>query len=1349
MDQPTLQELTEHGQKMELKGSDLQKFIRDQQAHYRELRAAEREREKEAREYELKKQTLEMDRIKMQEEQDDIDSYLRRFERYAEAQKWKPDTWAVNLSALLRGRALDVYALLPQEQALNYDALKTSLLKRFERTEDGFRQRFRMCRPESGETFSQFSVRLGSYLNRWIELGRVPNTFDGLYDLVLRDQFLSMCNRDLLLFLKERIPQDIDEMCRLADQYKEARHVNILSLVHSGRKESTTELRNGSPNIQRDQKEQKSTKDAATTEKQVRCYKCSKIGHASFQCPQQRSRPREDSRSGHPYQTPGKCSAFTSVTTTTSVSSPKTDDLVSTSSCNVTAALENMPSCDGRLNEHSVSVLRDTGCNGVVVRKDLICDSQLTGKRRECVLADGSKIKVPVACVSIDTPYFIGEVEAWCLKNPLYDVIIGNIPDARDPKDPDMRWSPSTANAVLTRQQARHVGKKTKPICVPDIIDSSARPADILREQEGDDTLEKIRGLVGKDTDADAKVHFIKKKGMIYRTFQSSYVENGKKLTQLIVPKKFRTKVLALAHEAPMSGHLGISRTIDRVLAEFYWPGVQSDVRRFCQSCDICQRTTPKGRTTKVPLGKMPLIDEPFKRVAVDLVGPIQPATDRGNRYILTLVDFASRYPEAVALKGIEAERVAEALVEIFCRLGVPVEMLTDMGSQFTSELMAETSRLLSFRQLTTTPYHPMCNGLVERFNGTLKQMLRRLCAERPKDWDRYLSAALFAYRDTTQESLGFSPFELVYGHTVRGPMRILRELWTKEVTDPDIKTTYQYVVDLKDRLQSTCELAKENLERSSQRYRTYYNKRARQRDMKEGEKVLVLLPTASNKLLMQWRGPYIIVQKVGSVDYKIDVDGKLKTFHANMLKRYVDRQDDDNISRDIVGVAVIDVENDSSTDDSDLNDSPSHLNPEGPENVNISDELGERETRDIKTLLCKYSDVLTDAPGLTTLAKHEIRLTSENPVRTKPYPLPFTSRETVCEEVRRMLETGIIEPSTSPYTSPIVIVKKKDGSNRFCIDFRAINRITVFDAETIPCADDIFVQLAGSKYVSKFDLCKGYWQLPLEETSKCITAFQTPLGLFQFKVMPFGLVNASASFSRLMRKLLEGMQFIDNFIDDVIIYTKSFQEHLQIVEEFLERLRAANLTAKPSKCYIGFQSLECLGHIAGEEKLLPVPEKVAAIQEFTPPTTKKQVRSFLGLVGFYRRFIPNFSAIAAPLTDLTRKGQPNKCIWGQQQENAFTSLKYALMVTPVLKLPDISKPFILQTDASDAGVGAVLLQEEDGVKKPVFYASQKLKSHQLSYSTIEKECYAIVWAVQKFQRFQQGSSNVPVMIRP
>ena len=166
----------------------------------------------------------------------------------------------------------------------------------------------------------------------------------------------------------------------------------------------------------------------------------------------------------------------------------------------------------------------------------------------------------------------------------------------------------------------------------------------------------------------------------------------------------------------------------------------------------------------------MPLIKTWFDRVAVDLVGPIAPVTEKGNRYILTLLDYATRYPEAVPLKGIETERVAEALVSMFSRVGVPREILTDLGTQFTSGLMKEVSRLLSMKQLTTTPYHPQSNGLVKKFNGRLKTMLKKMSAERPKDWDRYIDAMLFAYREARQESMGFSPFELLYGRTVRGP---------------------------------------------------------------------------------------------------------------------------------------------------------------------------------------------------------------------------------------------------------------------------------------------------------------------------------------------------------------------------------------------------------------------------------------------------------------------------------------------------------------------------------------------------------------------------------------------------
>ena len=195
------------------------------------------------------------------------------------------------------------------------------------------------------------------------------------------------------------------------------------------------------------------------------------------------------------------------------------------------------------------------------------------------------------------------------------------------------------------------------------------------------------------------------------------------------------------------------------------------DVTRFCHSCDICQRTISKERVPKVPLGKIPVIGKPFKRVAVDLIGELIPASSRGHRYILTVVDNATRYPEAVALKSIFFVVVAEALVSIFSHVGIAEKILLDQGTQFTGDLMKEVGQLLSLKQLTTTPYHPQSNGLVEPFNGTLKTMFRRMCAEKPKDWDRYLDALLLAYRKAPQKSLGFAPFELLYGRSVNGPL--------------------------------------------------------------------------------------------------------------------------------------------------------------------------------------------------------------------------------------------------------------------------------------------------------------------------------------------------------------------------------------------------------------------------------------------------------------------------------------------------------------------------------------------------------------------------------------------------
>ncbi|XP_033761705.1 uncharacterized protein LOC117343459 [Pecten maximus] len=1282
-----------------------------------------------------------------EEGKDNIDSYLQRFERYATTQGWVKDSqWAPNLSVLLKGRALDVFSRLPVEQSLDYEVLKCALLKRFEMTEQGFRKRFIDGRPEKGETFSQFAVRLDSYFQRWLEMAGIEKSFEGLKDLMVRDQFLRACGTDLTLFLKERIPKSIGEMSKLADQYAEARgDASSLARPKYGGHKSTSS--NTNQQGQSSKITDTGPKDKPNTGSVKHCYICQKTDHLSFNCPQKVSKKKNGAN--YVASKDKKKDGKSGVTQVKSVTKTADEDAHVTASCNETTE---MPVVQGFVGNHPASVLRDSGCERCIVRTCLVRDEDRTSETETCVLANGQKVDVPVAYPVVDTPYFKGKVRAWCMDTPVYDLILGNIKGARKPYDPDKDWKRDEgldAHAVQTRAQKRKEDKPYRPIKVPSVKDLGS-PVDIKTAQGEDDSLKSVWEMAKNGTTKDrsdgGQSRFYVSRGLLFREFKSPISANGHLFKQLVVPTVYRPTVLQLAHESMMAGHMGAKRTLERITTEFFWPGITSDVTRYCRSCDVCQRTYPKGKVGKVPIGSMPLIDIPFHRVAIDIVGPLDPVTERGNRYILTIVDYATRYPEAVPLKGIEAERVAEALVDVYSRVGIPQEVLTDQGAQFTSDLMREVSRLLSIRQLTTTPYHPMCNGLVERFNGTLKQMLRRMCSERPRNWDKYINALLFAYREVTQESLGFSPFELLYGRKVRGPMMILRELWTKDIQDPDIKTTYQYVIDLKERLEETCKMAQQNLKSARARQSIYYNKKAKDRKMNPGQKVLVLLPTKRNKLLMQWKGPYMIEERKGSMDYKVKVDGKSKTYHANLLRLYVDRETGCAV-KDVPGVLSVisamaieegDGNGGAFTED-EIVTSPEPTRTETSEDVLISELLSKERRKDVQNLLDEFEDVLTDVPGKTNLGQHDIVTLTEEPVRAKSHNIPYNMKKTIQDEVKKMLKMGVITPSESPYSAPVVIVKKKDGSNRFCIDYRQLNRVTIFDAEPMPNADDIFARLSGHRYFSRLDLSKGYWQVPMAQSAKQKTAFSTPVGLFEFSVMPFGLVNAPATFCRIMRKLLKDMTGIESFIDDILVYTRTWEEHVSVLRALFQRLRGARLTARPTKCAIGYGSLECLGHIVGDQCLAPNPEKIKAILEVPTPETKKQVRSFMGMAGFYRKFIPDFASISVPLTDLTRKGQPHRVQWKEAQERAFITLKKMLSSSPILKLPDIEKEFVLQTDASDYGLGAVLLQEDEGTLFPVAYASRKLKGGETSYAVVEKECLAVIWGILKFQKYLYG----------
>lgn len=333
------------------------------------------------------------------------------------------------------------------------------------------------------------------------------------------------------------------------------------------------------------------------------------------------------------------------------------------------------------------------------------------------------------------------------------------------------------------------------------------------------------------------------------------------------------------------------------------------------------------------------------------------------------------------------------------------------------------------------------------------------------------------------------------------------------------------------------------------------------------------------------------------------------------------------------------------------------------------------------------------------------------------------------------MLELGIIETSTSEWCSPIVLVPKKDGSLRFCIDFRYLNAISKFDPYPMPRIDELLERVGRGKFITTLDLSKGYWQLALAPEAKELTAFKTPFGVFQFKVMPFGLQGAPATFQRLMDQVLKDVsEFAAAYLDDVVIFSQTWEEHVAHLQHVLQLIKSAGLTINPHKCMLAQRQVEYLGYVVGHGVVKPQMGKVEAIHAYPVPTTKRKVRAFVGLVGWYSKCIPHFADRAAAPTDLTKASAPNKVKWTEDCNRAFNDLKAAITSDSVLHSPDFTQPFTLQTDASGVGIGAVLLQEVDGETHPVVFLSRKLQDRETRYSAVEKECLAMKWAVESLR---------------
>ncbi|KAI2644034.1 Retrovirus-related Pol polyprotein from transposon 17.6 [Labeo rohita] len=574
---------------------------------------------------------------------------------------------------------------------------------------------------------------------------------------------------------------------------------------------------------------------------------------------------------------------------------------------------------------------------------------------------------------------------------------------------------------------------------------------------------------------------------------------------------------------------------------------------------------------------------------------------------------------------------------------------------------MADLCRLLRVKQLRTTVYHPQMDGLVERFNQTLKQMLRRVAAEDRRDWDLMIPYVLFDIREVSQASTGFTPFELLSGRQPRGLLDMAKEAWEQQP--------------------------------APHRTQRHYNRAAQPREFQPGDRIMVLVPSSACKFLASWQGPYTVLEKLGPVTYR----------------KWVGTRDQ---------LATLSL----------------------TETVVINPHLSAAQKTELQHLVSQFTDVFSSQPGQTNVVQHDIRTPPGVIVRQRPYRVPEARRQAIEEEVQQMLKLGVIEPSRGPWSSPIVMVPKPDSTLRFCNDFRRLNEVSELDGYPMPRVDELLDRLGRARYIMTLDLTKGYWQVPLSETAKPKTAFSTPSGHWQYRTLPFGLHGAPAMFQRMMDIVLRPHQaYAAAYLDDVVVHSEAWEGHLVRLRRVLSELRRAGLTGNPRKCHLAFSEAKYLGFQVGRGLIRPQEKKVEAVHNAPRPQTKSQVRAFLGLAGYCRCFIPNFSSLAAPLTDLTRKGQPEKVCWTTPAEEAFTQIKTAVTSSPVLRAPDFSCPFLLQTDASDTGLGAVLSQIQEGEEHPVIYISRKLSPTERRYVTVEKEDLAIKWAVLELRYYLLG----------
>jgi hypothetical protein len=884
-------------------------------------------------------------------------------------------------------------------------------------------------------------------------------------------------------------------------------------------------------------------------------------------------------------------------------------------------------------------------------------------------------------------------------------------------------------------------------------------------EQRGDSSLSHAFELARA-----GKGNYVVHDGLLYRV--ESYC--GQQVTNLVVPMSRRIGVLKLAHD---NCHLAGRKTYERIISSgLTWgsslegKSVRADAIDYAARCPTCQAFARRTIFDRVPIRKVPIEPELFRNMQMDILGPLSGAKLRYN-YALWIICTASHYPFAYPLTSPTAKNVCNALIKMFETTGLcrDICITSDNASYFKSSLVAALFKRLGVSPRFSTPYHPLGHSVIERNLQSLQRLIAKLAGDHQNNWTDYLGTALWCLRETRNEVTGVAPHLFVLGYLPLGPLAILRESWSGERELPVAvnSNVEQYLANLRQRLDYVANYAMQHAHVQQDRYVSHYNKRARDKHFDVGEKCLILQPSStSSAVFSRWKGPATIVTVRSPYSYVVDYNGTLYHLHANSLRKFREQTSEatcngamfvtPEVIDEVAGVCHCSIiyEKDVEFGDITTVDPPSFslAEPLPSQRIDLCslEHLQPAQRKRILELVDDFASVFSDVPGLCTAVEHEIPLVEGfRPRIMRAYKVPLKYQADVDKHISELLRLGFIEPSVSPQVSPLVCVlkpKDKDGNQaiRTCVDYRFVNKFTQNSASILEDISTIIQEVGKAHYISKFDANSGYYQCPVKDTDRWLTAFVHGTSVYQWCRTPFGMKTSGDTYVRSLWRVLQPVrEFTKSYVDETAVYSNTWAEHLEYLRNYLQLIKASGFRLGLRKCEFAKPSITFLGHVIGSGKRSIDPSRVyEAVAKIKYPETKKAARRVTGFFSFWREYIPSFSEIAKPLTDLTMKRVPEKIPFSQPAANALKKLKFFLCeaVKHPLSVIDMSKPFIIYCDSSNFCVGACLAQNIDGSEYPVAFASAKLTKTQQGWSTIEKEAYAALWALQKFKQWIFGN---------